>query len=282
MTRQRTLLAALIASTLALTAGAAMARPGDYGPHCDTNGDGKISREEAQTMPRLAQEFDRLDTNKDGFLTRDELPRGYFRPYHGKRGGGWASLDVNGDGKISRDEARARPYLSQNFDRLDTNKDGFLTRDEMPRGHYRGQGGHYSGPGNHFRGQGGGFNRLDTDGDGRISREEAKANPQLGQNFDLIDANKDGYIDRSEMFRHMADQRFTWLDADKDGKISRDEARQAPRLAQWFDQIDTNKDGFLSRDEFMQHHNQAGMMPHRGGPAGQPPVQDNGLPFSGL
>ena len=225
MTRQRTLLAALIASTLALTAGAAMARPGDYGPHCDTNGDGKISREEAQTMPRLAQEFDRLDTNKDGFLTRDE----------------------------------------------------------MPRGHYRGQGGHYSGPGNHFRGQGGGFNRLDTDGDGRISREEAKANPQLSQNFDLIDANKDGYIDRSEMFRHMADQRFTRLDADKDGRISRDEARQAPRLAQWFDQLDTNKDGYLSRDEFMQHHNsQAGMMPRRGGPAGQPPVQDNGLPFSGL
>ncbi|MCG9059738.1 hypothetical protein LH452_12490 [Laribacter hongkongensis] len=52
MTRQRTLLAALIASTLALTAGAAMARPGNYGPYCDTNGDGKISREEAQAMPR--------------------------------------------------------------------------------------------------------------------------------------------------------------------------------------------------------------------------------------
>lgn len=269
MTRQRTLLAALIASALTLTAGAAMARPGDYGPHCDTNGDGKISREEARTMPRLAQEFDRLDTNKDGYLTRDEMPRGMNRPYHGKRGGGWARLDTNGDGKISRDEARASPYLNANFDQLDTNKDGFLTRDEMPRGHHRGQGG--------------GFNRLDTDGDGRISREEAKANPQLSQNFDLIDANKDGYIDRSEMFRHMADQRFTRLDADKDGRISRDEARQAPRLAQWFDQLDTNKDGYLSRDEFMQHHNsQAGMMPRRGGPAGQPPGQDDSLPFSGL
>ena len=81
MTRQRTLLAALIASTLALTAGAAMARPGDYGPHCDTNGDGKISREEAQTMPRLAQEFDRLDTNKDGFLSRDE-----FMQHHNQAG----------------------------------------------------------------------------------------------------------------------------------------------------------------------------------------------------
>ena len=112
-------------------------------------------------------------------------------------------LDFNQDGKLSRKEVAIIPKLAAAFDETDTNKDGFLTRDEMPLGHYRGQGGHYSGPGNHFRGQGGGFNRLDTDGDGRISREEAKANPQLGQNFDLIDANKDGYIDRSEMFRHM-------------------------------------------------------------------------------
>jgi Ca2+-binding EF-hand superfamily protein len=40
----------------------------------DTNGDGKISRAEADAKaPRLASHFDKLDTNKDGFLSREEL-----------------------------------------------------------------------------------------------------------------------------------------------------------------------------------------------------------------
>lgn len=40
----------------------------------DTNGDGRISREEAQkSMPQLARDFDRIDANKDGMVTLQEL-----------------------------------------------------------------------------------------------------------------------------------------------------------------------------------------------------------------
>ena len=39
----------------------------------DTNGDGKISREEAAKLPGIAARFDELDKNKDGVLTPDEL-----------------------------------------------------------------------------------------------------------------------------------------------------------------------------------------------------------------
>ena len=40
----------------------------------DTNGDGRISREEAQrSMPELARDFDRIDANKDGMVTMEEL-----------------------------------------------------------------------------------------------------------------------------------------------------------------------------------------------------------------
>jgi hypothetical protein len=40
----------------------------------DANGDGRISREEAQKgMPQLARDFDRIDTNKDGVVTMEEL-----------------------------------------------------------------------------------------------------------------------------------------------------------------------------------------------------------------
>ena len=40
----------------------------------DTDGDGALSKAEAEkSMPRLAKDFDAIDTNKDGKLTQDEL-----------------------------------------------------------------------------------------------------------------------------------------------------------------------------------------------------------------
>ena len=39
----------------------------------DKDGDGKISRAEAAAMPRLAKHFDEIDTNKDGFITKEEM-----------------------------------------------------------------------------------------------------------------------------------------------------------------------------------------------------------------
>jgi hypothetical protein len=40
----------------------------------DANGDGRLSRQEAQKgMPLVARDFDRIDANKDGMLTLEEL-----------------------------------------------------------------------------------------------------------------------------------------------------------------------------------------------------------------
>ena len=39
----------------------------------DKDGDGKISRAEVVALPRLAKHFDEIDTNKDGFLDREEM-----------------------------------------------------------------------------------------------------------------------------------------------------------------------------------------------------------------
>ncbi|WP_337243774.1 hypothetical protein [Luteimonas sp. gir] len=43
----------------------------------------------------------------------------------------FAALDVNGDGYISRAEARANPTLSAEFDAVDSNRDGRLSREEL-------------------------------------------------------------------------------------------------------------------------------------------------------
>ena len=39
----------------------------------DKDGDGKISRAEAVALRRIAKHFDEIDTNKDGFVTKEEL-----------------------------------------------------------------------------------------------------------------------------------------------------------------------------------------------------------------
>ena len=44
------------------------------------------------------------------------------------------------------------------------------------------------------------FKKIDTNGDGKISRAEAQANaPRLAAHFDEVDTNKDGFITPDEM-----------------------------------------------------------------------------------
>ena len=57
----------------------------------DKDSDGKISRTEAAELPRLAKHFDEIDTNKDGFITKEEMQahrakRGEHREHKQKQG----------------------------------------------------------------------------------------------------------------------------------------------------------------------------------------------------
>ena len=52
----------------------AQARGRERFKKADANGDGRLSREEAKKgMPQIARDFDRIDTNKDGMVTVEEL-----------------------------------------------------------------------------------------------------------------------------------------------------------------------------------------------------------------
>lgn len=173
-------------------------------------------------------------------------------------------LDANQDGVISREEAAKLPRLAENFDRLDKNRDGKLDASERPqRRGGREHGGRHGGPG--------GIGALDADGDGRISRAEAGKFPRLGESFDRIDRNRDGYLVRSELRAHHEaerpkheaerakrfDEHFAAADLNRDGKLSKIEVEEKmPRLARSFAFYDEDRDGFLTRADLKP-------MPHR-------------------
>jgi hypothetical protein len=132
-----------------LLAGHAMAGEGPRGDamRSDTDGDGRISRAEAEAAGsrRSSEWFDKLDLNQDGYVTQDEINqakesrRGEMKARFDER---FKEADVNSDGQLSLDEVQAKmPKLADRFSTLDQDKNGLLSRDELKRG----------GPGHHRR-----------------------------------------------------------------------------------------------------------------------------------
>jgi hypothetical protein len=144
----------LTAAALASVAIIAVAAPEGAGGHrygamqerikaADTNGDGLISKAEAQALPMLAKHFDEIDTDGNGQLSPDEL-----RAFHEKMRAQheqmqaqrfaehFRKIDTDGDGRISLAEAQANaPRLAEHFSQIDANGDGFITPEEMKAAH---------------------------------------------------------------------------------------------------------------------------------------------------
>ena len=99
---------------------------GDRLAKIDANMDGKISREE---WPRNPEAFSRLDSNNDGFLTKDEMHHAKGKGMRGHRS--FETMDPNNDGQITREEWKGRAEV---FDRLDANRDGVVKADEVKSG----------------------------------------------------------------------------------------------------------------------------------------------------
>jgi hypothetical protein len=109
--------------------------------------------------------------------------------------------------------------------RYDANKDGFVDRVEWTEG------------------QEARFKQLDTDKDGKLSKDEMFARTPAGPGnvlpsdrqlerqdafFRRVDRDHDGFVSKAE-FMAQADRNFARCDADKDGRINTAECRQALR-----------------------------------------------------
>ena len=193
----------------------AVARADQRFARLDANQDGRLTveearqgnqarsaRREARRADRQAQRqgqgqrhnrrFDRIDTNRDGQISREELAQrraqrgarqGQAQRPGGGQGQGMLRLDTNNDGQISREEFAQRRAL---------------------RGERRGQSAER------------GAQRAER----RAQRAERRAGRQAERMF-----GQDGVITREE-FRARALQRFERLDANHDGRVTMAERRE--------------------------------------------------------
>jgi len=202
--------------------------------------------------------FKQGDENRDDFLDKKELEEFYKHDedqYHGaeisKHFGGndkaTEALDLDKDGKISASEfldyaspAHAKAVAWDDFDLANEDGDEFLSLEEYKTTHY---GKERVIDGNHdgFKGH---YDELDSDKDGKISKEEWLSSPAAQDPFSHMDYNGDKLIEFEEFARNEKEH-YHGLDHESE------EAQKHTREA--FDALDRDKDGKLTRAEDRGH-----------------------------
>jgi Ca2+-binding EF-hand superfamily protein len=169
-----------------------------------------------EVLRHVREIFSRLDTNRDGYVTREEL-EGFHRRFAnmgtdmhrrieghgammGDRGAMFDRLDANHDGVISRQEfMAAAPEVRERRVLIMRDGAGEAGMPGMEGMNMRMPGMGMHGMGMHAMGGGFGahlFEMADTNRDGRVSLQEAEA--AVLQHFDRADLNHDGRITPDE------------------------------------------------------------------------------------
>ncbi len=174
------------------------------------------SQNRSDVAARIERMFKKLDTNHDGFVTKDEV----------------ATIQSQFDQRAAKSEPKRAARM---FDRLDTNHDGQVTQAEADGSRTtRKATSNRKGRASSL------FAKADTNKDGIVTRAEFDAATTAGK-IKLRHASMRG----SAIVRL-----FDAADSNKDGRLSLAEA-QAAALKQ-FDDADANHDGILSPDERRQ------------------------------
>jgi len=197
------LLLGSIAVTALAAAGIALAQPATPAPGIQSTSPYRPSEaRQPQTrngmVDKVRQHFARLDTDRDGYLTKAEAETGHsgmkaHRGQHAARGAGgqrdhgamFDRLDGNRDGAISRQEFDSAHQQRQAM-RVDRNGDG--RPDQRMGGEHRGKSG--------MRLGGRMFDQADANHDSRVSLQEATG--AALRHFDMADVNRDGTISPQE------------------------------------------------------------------------------------
>jgi hypothetical protein len=121
---------------------------GNWWADTDSDHDDRISRAEASGNAGLDSRFASVDTNSDGYVTRDEY-KAYYQASvsqgaeHAQAHSAvvaaevWRQFDTDGDGSLSTAEISGDARLKADFGAIDANHDGYVSNDEY-RAFYRG------------------------------------------------------------------------------------------------------------------------------------------------
>jgi Ca2+-binding EF-hand superfamily protein len=93
------------------------------------------------------------------------------------------------------------------------------------------------------------FSGIDTDNDGTISLDEAKA--AASKVFDQLDHDRDGTLDRAELRGRVLSQDWTLADPDNDKTLTKDEYLSYVEMV--FKRADTDGDGTVDAKEARTH-----------------------------
>jgi len=224
----------------------------------DTNKDGKIDLAEFKGSKKV---FAAIDADHNGVISRPEATRAYLamigRLALAEKAHAYRAMDTNKDGKVTQDEYKGP---KGGFAWIDANHDGSITRAEAVRAFRR-----YV----HRAMIVAGLKAMDTNKDGMISAAEYKG-PKPG--FARLDVNKDGSIGPRElamvfpmqMTRPQArSARLAAVTAPRpvkpvsattapEGKVARPAATQPVAWIQNIRKLDTNQDGKIVKAEFLK------------------------------
>jgi hypothetical protein len=110
--------------------------------------------------------------------------------YHQQKQAWFERLDRNRDGRVTPQESRGQPYLETNFQRLDQRGRGYLLPTDLAPSQPAFLGVRLQTV----------FIQADRNGDGQLSRQEARSFRWLNRRFSRIDLNSNGSISLQELW----------------------------------------------------------------------------------
>ncbi len=153
----------------------------------DANDDGKLSRDELPE--RLAERMMEADTDKDGFLTAEELKKAEAKRREDSAKRTLERFDENQDGQLVLTEIPER--MRARYKNMDTDQNGILTLKELAAPPVR------RGQDRSDRAPAAIIRRLDANEDGKLTGDEIPT--WMQRRMEQLDKNKDGALTADEL-----------------------------------------------------------------------------------